>query len=85
MASLHPYGEFTFRVIECLPGGKVVAHIALAMNIRVARAAFYAILPERPGRLILLQQGARIILDSTVEEDRHVNGIDPMVAGPERR
>lgn len=59
------YEEWTYHVITLAPNGNDVGEYqALANNIRVARAAFFAILPERPDNVVLLVQRARIILDS---------------------
>lgn len=66
--------EFGFQVHEVDSDGRVVDIIALAKNIRVARAAFFAILPERAGRVVLLMHRSRVILDSRVTG---YGGVDP--------
>jgi len=73
--SIRDYEEFGWHLVEYGPGGERLETIAVSKNFRAARAAFFAILPERPGRAIFLMQGARIILDSAEEGD---SGIDPL-------
>jgi hypothetical protein len=73
---IRDYEEFGFQVIETEEGsGKVRDYIALTKNITVARAAFYAILPQRPGAPIFLMNGSRIVLDSSEETS---DGTDPL-------
>jgi hypothetical protein len=68
--SFRDYEEFGFHVITLAPDGhRLGEYLALCNNIMVARAAFYAILPERVGNVVLLMQRSRILLDSRVAED----------------
>jgi hypothetical protein len=57
--------NFSFTVEEHDPQGRwhFVIH-AGANNISVARAAYFEILKHLPDRLVLLRQGARVILQS---------------------
>jgi len=79
--SVFEYGEFPFHVVELLPGGKIYDHIAVCKNFTAARAAFFAVLPERKGRDIVLKQGIRYILEA---KEFGYSGIDPLSA-PRRR
>lgn len=63
--SFRDYEEFGYQVIALAPDGvKIGEYIALTKNIHVARAAFFAILPERPRNTVLLMERSRIVLDS---------------------
>lgn len=69
MASIFPYSEFPYRIVT-LDGDNVREHLALATSIVAANAAFYAMVPERPGGVVLMMQGSRIIHDSREMEPK---------------
>jgi len=73
--SILPYGEFPWHVVE-LQGDKIYEHIALSVNFTAARAAFFAVLPDRKGREIVLKHGIRIILEA---KEFGYSGIDPIL------
>lgn len=65
------YAEFPYHIITLGPDGNSTdERLALTVNMRAANAAFDVMVAERPGRVVLLVQRARIIRDSREPERR---------------
>ena len=70
MANFRDFSDWSFHVVTLGPDGhKVDEYLCLTNNIRAANAAFYALVPERPGRVVLLMNRQRIVRDSREPED----------------
>lgn len=65
---LRDYPEWGYHVVTSEPATNVPReYLALANNILAARGAYFGVMHDRPKEIVLLVNGARIILDSRVD------------------